>query len=257
MLVETARHDRVVVATLNRPDAMNAISAQVLVDVESVLSDAEADDAVGAFVLTGAGEKAFAAGADIAEFRGASAVEARRIAERGQLVTRRLERSRLPVIAAINGYALGGGCEIALACDIRLAAETARLGQPEVTLGVVPGWGGSQRLPAVVGAGVAREMILTGRQVGAEEAHRVGLVNAVYPKDSLLDEAIALGNRIAALPPLAIAWAKELTLAASSADLDTRLEREREVFALTFATEDHAEGVSAFLEKRKGEFRGR
>jgi enoyl-CoA hydratase len=257
VLVETARHDRVVVATLNRPDAMNAISAQVLVDVESVLSDAEADDAVGAFVLTGAGEKAFAAGADIAEFRGASAVEARRIAERGQLVTRRLERSRLPVIAAINGYALGGGCEIALACDIRLAAETARLGQPEVTLGVVPGWGGSQRLPAVVGAGVAREMILTGRQVGAEEAHRVGLVNAVYPKDSLLDEAIALGNRIAALPPLAIAWAKELTLAASSADLDTRLEREREVFALTFATEDHTEGVSAFLEKRKGEFRGR
>lgn len=257
MLVETARHDRVVVATLNRPDAMNAISAQVLVDVESALSDAEADDAVGAFVLTGSGEKAFAAGADIAEFRGASAVEARRIAERGQLVTRRLERSRLPVIAAINGYALGGGCEIALACDIRLAAETARLGQPEVTLGVVPGWGGSQRLPAVVGAGVAREMILTGRQVGAEEAHRVGLVNAVYPKDSLLDEAIALGNRIAALPPLAIAWAKELTLAASSADLDTRLEREREVFALTFATEDHAEGVSAFLEKRKGEFRGR
>jgi enoyl-CoA hydratase len=257
VLVETARHDRVVVATLNRPDAMNAISAQVLVDVESVLSDAEADDAVGAFVLTGAGEKAFAAGADIAEFRGASAVEARRIAERGQLVTRRLERSRLPVIAAINGYALGGGCEIALACDIRLAAETARLGQPEVTLGVVPGWGGSQRLPAVVGAGVAREMILTGRQVGAEEAHRVGLVNAVYPKDSLLDEAIALGNRIAALPPLAVAWAKELTLAASSADLDTRLEREREVFALTFATEDHTEGVSAFLEKRKGEFRGR
>jgi enoyl-CoA hydratase len=257
VLVETARHDRVVVATLNRPDAMNAISAQVLVDVESVLSDAEADDAVGALVLTGAGEKAFAAGADIAEFRGASAVEARRIAERGQLVTRRLERSRLPVIAAINGYALGGGCEIALACDIRLAAETARLGQPEVTLGVVPGWGGSQRLPAVVGAGVAREMILTGRQVGAEEAHRVGLVNAVYPKDSLLDEAIALGNRIAALPPLAVAWAKELTLAASSADLDTRLEREREVFALTFATEDHTEGVSAFLEKRKGEFRGR
>lgn len=257
MLVETSRHDRVVVATLNRPDAMNAISAQVLEDLGAALAEAEADVGVGALVLTGSGEKAFAAGADIAEFRGASAVDARDIAERGQSLTRRLERSRLPVIAAINGYALGGGCEIALACDIRLAADSARLGQPEVTLGVVPGWGGSQRLPAIVGAGIAREMILTGRHVGAEEAHRVGLVNAVHPKDDLLQSAIDLGNRIAALPPLAVAWAKELTLGAMSADLDTRLEREREVFALTFATEDHTEGVSAFLEKRQGEFHGR
>lgn len=257
MLVETARHDRVVVASLNRPDAMNAISAQVLADLGAALTEAESDEGVGAFVLTGSGERAFAAGADISEFRGASAVEARGIAERGQTLTRRLERSRLPVIAAINGYALGGGCEIALACDIRLAAETARLGQPEVTLGVVPGWGGSQRLPAIVGAGIAREMILTGRHVGAEEAHRVGLVTAVFPNKQLLQEAIDLGNRIAALPPLAVAWAKDLTLGAMSADLDTRLEREREVFALTFATEDHAEGVSAFLEKRQGEFRGR
>ncbi len=257
MLVETSRHDRVLVATLNRTDALNAISAQVLADLDAVLTDAESDAGIGALVLTGAGGKAFAAGADISEFRGATAVEARAIAARGQTLTRRLERSRLPVIAAINGYALGGGCEIALACDIRLAAESARLGQPEVTLGIVPGWGGSQRLPAIVGAGVAREMILTGRHVGAQEALRIGLVNALHPSERLLEEAIELGNRIAALPPLAVAWAKELTVAATAGDLDARLERERDVFALTFATEDHVEGVSAFLEKRPGEFRGR
>jgi enoyl-CoA hydratase len=247
----------VALLTLNRPEALNAFSPELLEDLDARLGEIEADGAVRAVVLTGAGPKAFSAGADISHMREATPLQARAFGERGQAVTRRIEELRAPVIAAVNGYALGGGCEVALACDIRLAAEGARFAQPEVNLGILPGWGGTQRLVRLTGPAFAKEMIFTGRQVRAEEAVAAGLANRVHPAEELLDRALELAETIAQKPPFAIAASKRLANLAYDGDHASKLARELDAFALAFATEDQREGMAAFFEKRTASFSGR
>jgi enoyl-CoA hydratase len=243
--------------TIAREAKLNALSSAVVGELLRAFLAAKSDPEVRAVILTGAGEKAFVAGADIAEMSALAPDDARRFAERGQQLTLLVERLGKPVIAAVNGFALGGGCELALACHIRLASETARFGQPEVKLGLLPGFGGSQRLPRLVGKGRALELLLAGGTIDAAEALRIGLVNRVFAAHELLGEARALARQIAANGPLAI----EYCLAAVTSGLDMPLEEglrmEAALFGLCFASDDMREGTTAFLEKRKPEFNGR
>jgi enoyl-CoA hydratase len=252
--VDLERRDAVAVLTLNRPEALNALSPELLDDLDRRLDEVAAAPALRAVVITGAGEKAFCAGADIAHMRTADALTAREWARRGQAMADRLEGFDAPVVAAVNGYALGGGCELALACDIRVASERARFGQPEINLGIVPGWGGTQRLSRLVSAGYAKEMILTGAPIGAAEALRVGLVNHVHPPGELLERAVELAATIASRPVWAAAAAKELCNRAVDGDRAGGLAREIDVFALAFTTADQREGMDAFFEKRPPTF---
>jgi enoyl-CoA hydratase len=221
-----------------------------------LLEAAEAED-VRAVVLSGAGERAFAAGADIKEMEGMSVDEARAWGRLGHQCGHLLETMPKPTIAAVNGFALGGGCELALACDIRYASDQAKLGQPEVSIGIIPGWGGTQRLARVVGLGLAKELILSGRIVDAQEALRIGLVTAVFRPDEVLDEALALAGSLAAKSPLVLAAAKELTNRSLQGEFSAGLEEEAERFAQLFSSEDQKEGMRAFIEKRSPEFKGR
>lgn len=257
MPVDMERHDRVAVLTLNRPDALNALSLDMLDDLETILHGIERQSEVRAVVITGAGDRAFTAGADIRHMRDASPLQARAYARRGHDITGRIEAFPKPVIAAVNGYALGGGCELSLACDIRLASERARFGLPEVNLGILPGWGGTQRLARATSPGFAKELIFTGRQVDAAEAHEAGLANHVYPHEELMDRALELAAEIAAKPPWALAAAKEVVNLALDGDLSGHLARELDAFALAFTTEDQKEGMAAFFEKRDARFQGR
>ena len=243
--------------TLDRPDALNALSREMLEGIRDALDRAEADPKVRAVVITGAGDKAFCAGADISTMREASISEARDFASLGHAVGARIEAFPRPVIAAVNGYALGGGCELALACDIRLASERARFGQPEVSIGVLPGWGGTQRLVRVAGLGFAKELIFTGRTCDAGEAAAHGLANRVVPHESLMAEATALAELIAAKAPWAVTQAKLMTNLAFDGGQQANLERERDLFALAFATADQREGMAAYFDKRPPEFEGR
>jgi enoyl-CoA hydratase len=208
-------------------------------------------------VLTGAGEKSFVAGADIGEMKGFTAEEARRSSALGQAVMNAIEAAPQAWIAAVNGFALGGGCELALACDIRLASDNAKFGQPEVSLGITPGFGGTQRLQRNVGQGWTKYLVLSGRHIRADEALRIGLVQAVFPKDELLARAKKLAEELAGKSPLALRYCKAAANAAADTDLATGQGIERDLFALAFASEDHSEGMSAFLEKRAPEFSGR
>ncbi len=245
------------VITVNRPKALNAMNSEVLQDLRAAVAELRDDDAVRGIILTGAGEKAFIAGADIAQMASMTPLEAAEFARLGQEAARDLERCPKPVIAAINGYALGGGCELALACDLRLASPNARIGQPEVALGIPPGWGGTQRLTRLLGRAVASHIIFSGTPLTAERALEIGLVNAVHPQEGLLDEAKAFVAQIAKNAPVAVALAKEAILAAHEADLDAGLQREAELFALAFSTDDQKEGMKAFLAKREPTFKGR
>ncbi len=256
MPIDLERRGPVAILTLNRPEALNALSPALLDELEERLDGIERSADTQVVVLTGAGAKAFSAGADIGHMQTASALEARSYARRGHELTGRIEEFPKPVIAAVNGYALGGGCELALACDIRLAAEGARFGQPEVNLGIVPGWGGTQRLARLTSPGFAKEMILTGRPVDAAEALRVGLVNHVHPAEELIDRAVAMGDQIAAKPPWTIASAKALCNLALDGDLKGHLAREIDAFALAFTTPEQREGMTAFFEKRTPDFSG-
>jgi enoyl-CoA hydratase len=215
------------------------------------------DPSTRAVVLTGAGEKAFAAGADIKYMSGLGSEEAKEWGALGHEVGTLLETMPKPTIAAVNGFALGGGCELALACDIRYAASTAKLGQPEINLGIIPGWGGTQRLARVAGIGVAKELIFTGRTVGAEEAARCGLVEAVFAPDELVDKTLELGQLLASKSPLALAAAKGAINRAFQGEHAANLEREADGFGDLFASEDAREGLAAFVEKREPTFRGR
>lgn len=257
MPVEMERHERVAVLTLNRPDVHNALSPDMLDDLEFLFDQLERRTDVRAVVITGAGDRAFTAGADIRHMREATPLQARAYARRGHDLTGRVESFPKPVIAAVNGYALGGGCELSLACDIRLASERARFGLPEVNLGILPGWGGTQRLARATSPGFAKELIFTGRQVDAAEAHAAGLVNHVYPHEELRDRALALAEAIASKPPWALAAAKEVVNLALEGDLSGHLARELDAFALAFTTEDQREGMAAFFEKREARFQGR
>jgi len=257
MPIAVERHDRIAVVTVNRPDAMNALDLAHLRELRETLATVAHDDEARVVVLTGAGEKAFLAGADIKYMSGLTVLEAREWGGLGQATAQLLETMRKPTIAAINGYALGGGCELALACDLRFASSTAMLGQPEINLGVLPGWGGSQRLARTTTLGFAKELVLTGRTVDAEEAERRGLVNAVYEPTELMPKTLENAALLAAKSPVALWYAKEATNLALQGAHDQNLAHEAALFAMAFSTEDQAEGMAAFVEKRKPQFRGR
>ena len=243
--------------TINRPKVLNALSAETTRELGSAIDTLAADDEVGAVIITGAGEKAFVAGADIGVLATYGPVEARDAAYLGQSTFDKVEECRKPVIAAINGYALGGGCELALACHIRLAADNALIGLPEINLGVIPGHGGTQRLTRLLGKGRALELICTGDHIGAEEAARIGLVNAVYPAGELAERARELAEKLAGKPPIAMRYAIEAVNQGINATLKEGQAIEAHLFGLCFATEDQSEGMAAFLGKRKAEWKGR
>ena len=254
-MIRVEREDAVAIVTIDRQEAMNALDVATLTDLRDRLCELAGDDAARVVILTGAGEKAFVAGADIKYMSGLDVDQAKQWGALGHETGRLLETMPKPTIAAINGFALGGGCELAVACDIRYAASGAKLGQPEVNLGIIPGWGGTPRIARLCGLGVAKELIFTGRIVDAEEALRSGLVNAVH--DPVLDKAREVGALLASKSPIALRLMKELANHALSGDHAQNLEAEGEMFGELFSSEDAKEGLAAFVEKREPSFVGR
>jgi enoyl-CoA hydratase len=257
MPIDLERDGGVATVTVNRPDALNALDLEHAGALRDTLEELAGDEDVRVVVLTGAGEKAFIAGADIKYMQALGVLEARRWGELGHECGRLLETMPKPTIAAINGYALGGGLELALACDLRVAAATAKLGQPEIDLGILPGWGGSVRLARTTTLGFAKALIFTGRPVDAAEALEHGLVNAVHQPGELMVKARELAEGLAAKSPLAIAYAKEALNLALQGDHRGNLEVEARLFAMMFSSEDQKEGMAAFVEKREPRFTGR
>ena len=252
------RDGAVATVTLNRPNVLNALNLRMLDELAQAFDELDGDDALRAVILTGSGAKAFAAGADIGELNAlpnARAAEAQ--ARKGQALTTRIERMRVPVIAAVNGFALGGGCELAMACDMRVASENARFGQPEVNLGILPGYGGTQRTTRLLGEGMAMHLCLTGEMIDAQEALRIGLVQRVVPLEGLPDEAKRIAGLIAAKAPLAVTAAKRAIVSGASMTLPDALALEALLFGQVVTTDDFREGSRAFLDKRKAEFAGR
>ena len=245
------------IVTVNRIRAMNALNDETITELLDIFSDLSEDPEVRVIILTGAGEKAFIAGADISELKVCDAEMGAEKSRRGHQLMHLIEGMPKVVIAAVNGFALGGGCEIAMTCDIRLASENARLGQPEVNLGIIPGYGGTQRLARLVGKGKAKQLIFTGDLIDAKEAYRIGLVEEVYPQTELLDKAKQLAGKILSKGPLAIVAAKRCINEGLEKDLTSGCEEEITEFGKIFGTEDKTEGTTAFLEKRKPEFKGR
>ena len=255
ILVE--RYGSIAVLTVNRPRALNALNTETLTELEHALREIEADDSVRVLIVTGTGQKAFIAGADIGEMADLDAKGAKRFAAVAHRAFNALDDLRVPTIAAINGYALGGGLELALCCDIRLAAEGAKVGQPEVTLGITPGFGGTQRLPRVVGASYAMQLVLTGKPIPASEALRIRLVNAVYPDAELMDKAMEMAGQIAGHAPIAVQACKRAISTRVDRFIDVDLATEEELFSFCFNTEDQKMAMRAFLEKKpRGSFKG-
>ena len=247
--------DRIATLTVNRPDKLNALNAATISELGVAIDDLVARDDVGSVILTGAG-RAFVAGADIAELSGLSALEGRRLARRGQEIFRRFETSPKPTVAAVNGFALGGGCELAMACHVRIAAEAAKFGQPEVKLGLIPGYGGTQRLPRLVGRGRALQLLLTGEMIDAQEALRIGLVNRVVPTDQLMPAATSLIQQMLMNAPLALGACVDAVDRGLQMGLDDALAMEATQFGVLVTTRDTAEGTRAFVEKRPPRFTG-
>lgn len=254
LLVEIS--DAIATITLNRPEARNALNRETLVALSCVVQELSDNDAVRVVILTGSGDKAFSAGGDIAVLRDLKPLEALDLAITGQRVLREIESCHKPVIAAVNGYALGGGCELAMSCDFRIAADTAHFGQPEILIGVIPGFAGTQRLARIVGRGRALELMLTGAMIDAREALAIGLVNRVVPREALLDEVRQLAATIAAKGRIAVTLCKEAVDRGLEMDFDAACALEAELFGRCFATQDQKEGMTAFLEKRPPVFRG-
>ncbi|MDX6409563.1 MAG: enoyl-CoA hydratase [Gaiellaceae bacterium] len=254
-MIRVEREEAVSIVTIDRQEAMNALDVATLTDLRDRLRELADDEATRVVILTGAGEKAFVAGADIKYMSGLDVEQAKEWGALGHEAGRLLETMPKPTIAAINGFALGGGCELAVACDLRYAAGGAKLGQPEVNLGIIPGWGGTQRLARLCGVGVAKELIFTGRIVAAEEAQRLGLVNAVH--DPVLEKAREVAALLATKSPIAIRLMKQLANRALGGDHTANLEAEGETFGELFSSEDAKEGLSAFVEKRRPNFVGR
>ena len=255
--IKTENKDGVLVVTIDRPKVLNALNAQTMDEIDQVFREARKDDGVKAVIVTGTGEKAFVAGADITELAQKTPITGKETSERGQEILSSIERFPKPVIAAINGFALGGGCELALACHIRIASETAQIGLPEVTLGVIPGYGGTQRMARLLGKGKALELICTGDRITAEEANRIGLVNKVVAPDQLMAEAETMARRIMTRGPLAVRAAIEAVMSGSEMPFEEGQFLEATLFGLLCASEDSKEGMQAFIEKRKANFRGK
>jgi enoyl-CoA hydratase/3-hydroxyacyl-CoA dehydrogenase len=243
--------------TLNRPHRLNTLTSEMVDEMHSVLDDFEADKAIKCIVITGAGEKAFSAGADVTAFTGLTPATAVEASAKGQELYSRFEKISKPVIASLNGYALGGGLEMALACDFRIASENAEMGQTESKLGLIPGWGGTQRLVRIIGLAKAKELIMLGERIPAEEAARIGLVNKVVPRAKLQEETVALARKLADGPPVALKLAKETLNFGTQVPLEIGLKMEAEAFGIVLSTKDVMEGVSAFMSKRKPEFKGK
>ena len=251
------KSEGIAIITINRPEVLNAFNAETVNEILKCLEDVEKDENVRAVILTGAGNKAFSAGADIKAMKGMIPPKARQLSKMGYKLCKALENLEKPVIAAINGYALGGGLEVAMSCDLRIAAETAKMGQTEINIGLIPGWGGTQRLTRLVGKTFAKEMVFTGKMIDAKTAYEKGLVNKVVPPERLMEEAKALAKELASKAPVALKLCKMLIDKGLETDLDTALALETEAFGTVASTEDLQEGVSAFLEKRKPEFKGK
>jgi enoyl-CoA hydratase len=257
LLVERERDGRLVVVTLNRPKQLNAINGTMTRELDALCAELEADPSARVVLITGAGERAFLAGADIGEFVGLTPIDALSFSQRIQRLYSRIEALPQVTVAAVNGFALGGGCELTQCCDLVIAAEGARFGQPEVNLGVIPGAGGTQRLARIVGMHRAKELNFLGEMIDAQEAYRLGIVNRVVPADRLLPEARALADRLLAKAPLTLRLMKEAMNEGYDLDLPKGLALEAKAWAVAYSTADTAEGVAAFLEKRKPTFHGR
>src|SRR5258706_5722613 len=255
--IKSETRNAIATVTINRADKLNALNMQTMQELREAFTAIRDDKAVRVAILTGAGEKAFVAGADIAELNQQDPVHAKEYTHRGQAVLDLIENLRKPVIAAINGFALGGGCEIAMACSFRLASDNARLGQPEVKLGIIPGYGGTQRLPRLVGKGLANQLLLSGEMISAQEALRIGLVNEVVPQAELVPRCEAIAQKIVANAPLAVQYCLEAVNRGAEMGLAEALFLEATLFAVACATEDKKEGTSAFLEKRAAKFQGK
>jgi enoyl-CoA hydratase len=243
--------------TVNRPEQLNALNQATIADITGAITRVKNDPQARVLLFTGAGEKAFIAGADISQFVNLGSLEARELGLAGQNIASLLEHMDIPVIAVVNGFALGGGCELAMACDWIIASDNAKFGQPEINLGIMPGFGGSQRLMRLVSKSMAMDLCMTGRLIGAEEAKRLGLVNQVFAADELMDEASKLATTLSQKAPIALKFIKQVLRDGQNMSLDNACTLEAELFALCFTTEDQEEGVAAFLEKRKAEFNGK
>ncbi|MGB3399898.1 MAG: enoyl-CoA hydratase-related protein [Candidatus Deferrimicrobiaceae bacterium] len=249
--------DRIATITINRPKSLNALNRATMQELSAALEEIAGGRDVGVVLLTGAGEKAFVAGADISELRDFTPLQVLEFSRFGHEVLGKIERLPQPVIGVINGFALGGGCELAMACDILLAADTARFGQPEVNLGIIPGYGGTQRLPRLVGRNIAKEIVLTGEMISAQRAYEIGLVNRVVPQAGLMETAREIARKILEKAPVALRTAKSVMNRGIDLDLESACALEANAFAVMFSTGDGAEGMTAFLEKRKPAFQGR
>lgn len=248
------KNDGICTIKINNPQTLNALNGEVLQDLDAAFDFVSKDDEVSVIILTGEG-KAFVAGADIAYMNGLNVEGAKKFSEDGARIFRKIETLNKVVIAAVNGFALGGGCELAMACDMRIASEKAKFGQPEVGLGITPGFSGTQRLPRLVGLGRAKELIFTGGHIGAEEAYRIGLVNKVINKDSLMEETYVIANKIKSNSKSAVNYAKEAMNRGIETDIETGIAIEANLFGLCFANQDQKEGMTAFSEKRKPNFK--
>lgn len=250
------KQEKVGILSINNPESLNALNSAILKEINIAIDMVEADEEVNVLVITGEG-KAFVAGADITEMKNLNADEGRSFGKLGSDIFRKIELMEKPVIAAVNGFALGGGCELAMSCDIRIAGEKARFGQPEVSLGITPGFGGTQRLPRLVGIAKAKELIYTGNVISAEEAEKLGLVNKVCSQEELMNETLNLANKIASVAQIAVKYSKTAINRGIETDIETGMSIEKDSFGLCFATEDQKEGMAAFIEKRKSEFQNR
>jgi enoyl-CoA hydratase len=257
LILETAESGKVAVLTVNRPKALNALNAETLDEILQAVAQVAADKEARVLLITGGGDKAFIAGADIAAMQNMSALEGQAFSEKGQRVMQAIEALPIPVIALVNGYALGGGCEVAMSCDWIIASERAVFGQPEVNLGIPPGFGGTQRLARVVGRARALELVTTGRSVKAEEALRIGLVNDMVAAAQLMEKGLEMARLVAAKAPVAVRVAKQAVQRGLDMDLANGCVLETTLFAFAFGTEDRKEGMSAFLAKRAAKFEGR
>ena len=258
-MYQTIRYEKegkIGIATINRPEALNALNSTVISELEQLIGEVEKDKDLGAFILTGEG-RSFVAGADIGEQKPLDLTQGRKWGQRGSALMRRIEKLEIPTIAAVNGFALGGGCEIAMACDIILASEKAKFGQPEVGLGITPGFSGTQRLPRRVGIAKAKELIFSGKMIKADEAKEIGLVNAVYAPEALMDAAKEMAKSFTKNAPIAVKYSKACIDRGMQMDIDDGIALENELFAMCFATEDQKEGMGAFLEKRPANFQNK